>query len=180
MRAGRRLCRRPDQRTAVVRQYHLGTLADPAAGWRGVPDGLRCQVPRPDPRLHVRGRRVRPAPAGHAYRPGPVPDGNHLHLAARKRVQHSDDAAQPRRAGRVRQGRRTDDGGGNTPREREGPGPAQANRGVAAGLTRQLDRRTSRFVRWRVGGRADRTPRTAQRRGSQQSWRSCPHRSPRP
>ena len=37
-----------------------------------------------------------PAPASHAHRPGPVPDGNHLHLAARRRDQHSDDAAQPR------------------------------------------------------------------------------------
>ena len=106
------------QRHRLVHQHRDGPVADAAAGTGPLHDGLRGPVPRPSTRLHLRSRRARPRrAAGDAHRAGPVPHGDHLHLAAGRRTPDPDEPAQPRRAGRARQGHRAGPGGGNAPGE---------------------------------------------------------------
>ena len=101
------------------------SMANRAAAGGRLANHVRRDVPRPAPGVHLRGPRAHPRRAiRDEHRTRTVPDGDHLQLAGHS-GRDGDDASQPRRTGRLREGRRTDDDPRDGARQPQGPRAAQ-------------------------------------------------------
>src|SRR3954453_1066605 len=133
-------------------------MGDTAAAGGRLAARVHRELPRPPAQLHVRDPRARARRAARdEHRPGPLPDGDDVHVAGRWRRRDTDDDAQPRRALRLREGRRAGDGARDEARDGKGPGAPPPDSGrptVTPDTLRWTTEDAHRAPHWRPRGAA--------------------------